>query len=87
MRGEYQLSNHIVRYMFQKYNCKCAQCGWGEINPTTHRIPLEVHHIDGDYTNNAENNLILLCPNCHSLTNTYKAANKQGRKTRHKYNL
>jgi len=25
----------------------------------------EVHHIDGDPSNNAEENLIVLCPNCH----------------------
>lgn len=35
--------------------------------------------------NNKEENLLLLCPNCHSLTSTYKGANKgngrPGRKT------
>ena len=57
------------------------------MNPYTGKIPLEVDHIDGDYTNNNENNLTLLCPNCHSLTPTYKGANSgRGRKTRHKYN-
>ncbi len=27
----------------------------------------------GDYTNNKEENLSLLCPNCHSLTDNYRA--------------
>jgi 5-methylcytosine-specific restriction endonuclease McrA len=31
---------------------------------------------DGDATNNKEENLTLLCPNCHSLTPTYRGANK-----------
>lgn len=58
----------------------------GETNPYSGTIPLEIDHIDGDYTNNSEDNLQLLCPNCHSLTSTYKGANKgQGRKDRKKY--
>lgn len=68
-----------------KYSCKCQLCGWGEPNPYTHTIPLEIHHIDGNYKNNNEDNLQLLCPNCHSLTETYKSHNKNGRKQRAKY--
>lgn len=62
--------------------------GWGEKNPFTGNIPLEIEHLDGDYTNNKEENLAVLCPNCHSLTSTYKGTNKgNGRKERSKYNL
>lgn len=87
MRGEYQISSYIKTYLFNKYNNKCARCGWGEINKYTNKIPLEIEHIDGDYKNNKEENLILLCPNCHSLTSTYKGANlNKGRKSRNKYN-
>ena len=86
LKGEYQISNYIKAYLFNKYNDKCARCGWGETNKYTGKIPLEVEHIDGNYKNNNENNLILLCPNCHSLTSTYKGANlNNGRKTRNKY--
>ena len=86
MRGEYQISSYIRTYLFNKYDYKCAKCGWGEINIYTNNIPLEIDHIDGNYKNNNENNLILLCPNCHSLTSTYKGANlNKGRKTRKKY--
>lgn len=86
MTGKYGLSQHIKRYLFEKYKNKCQICGWGETNKKTGKIPLEVHHIDGDYTNNKEENLQLLCPNCHSLTETYKNANDHGRKGRDKYN-
>lgn len=87
MRGEYQISSYIKTYLFNKYNNKCARCGWGEINKYTRKIPLEIEHIDGNYKNNKEENLILLCPNCHSLTSTYKGANlNKGRKARKKYN-
>lgn len=68
--------------MLEKNNYKCELCGWGEENTYTHTIPLEIHHIDGDYTNNKEENLQVLCPNCHSLTETYKSHNKNGRKRR-----
>ena len=70
------ISDYIRRYIFEKYDYKCAQCGWAEINPYTGTLPLEIEHIDGDATNNKEENLILLCPNCHSLTSTYRGANK-----------
>ena len=86
IRGEYQISMYIKTYLFKKYHNKCARCGWSERNQFTHSIPLEIEHIDGNYKNNKEDNLILLCPNCHSLTATYKGANvNHGRKSRKKY--
>lgn len=57
----------------------------GEVNKFTGKVPLKIHHKDGNYLNNAEENLMLLCPNCHSLTETYKSHNKNGRKDRKKY--
>lgn len=86
--SRYAISKTIRKYLFEKYNNQCAQCGWGEVNLTTGKVPLEVHHKDGDYTHNTEDNLILLCPNCHALTPTYKAGNMgNGRKDRKKYYL
>lgn len=77
------VSNRIRRYLFDKYECKCSRCEWGEINPSTGKTPLEVEHIDGDSGNDSPDNLTLLCPNCHSLTSTYKALNKgNGRHSR-----
>ena len=35
-------------------------------------MPKEIDHIDGDSQNNKFENLKLLCPNCHSLTKTWK---------------
>lgn len=52
---------------------KCENCGlttWFE-KP----INLEVHHIDGDRSNNTLDNLLLLCPNCHSYTENYRGKN------------
>lgn len=75
------IPDRIRTYLFKKYDSKCAVCGWGKRNEFTGRIPLEVEHIDGDYKNNRPDNLTLLCPNCHSLTKTYRGANRgNGRK-------
>lgn len=83
--GEYGISQNIRKYLKEKFGNKCQICGWGETNIFTGNVPLEVHHIDGDYRNNKEENLQLLCPNCHSLTETFKNSNKNGRKGRKKY--
>lgn len=76
MKGAAATSSHIRKYLFEKNNCKCELCGWGEENPYTHNIPLEIHHIDGNCLNNKEENLQLLCPNCHSLTENFGSLNK-----------
>ena len=88
IKGKYKISNHIRRYLKEKYNNSCSRCGWSEINPYTEIVPLEIEHKDGNYLNNNEDNLDLICPNCHSLTSTYKGANRgNGRRERNKYNL
>ncbi len=55
---------------------KCAMCGTGaEWNGRPLR--LEVDHVSGDWWDNRPQNLRLLCPNCHAVTDTYR-----GRKPR-----
>lgn len=82
MKGESQLSDVIRNYMLEQSEYKCETCGWGKINPYTNKIPLEIHHKDGNYKNNKEENLQVLCPNCHSLTENFRGANKMGRPDR-----
>lgn len=74
--GKTDISGHVRRYVFEKYSSMCCECGWCTPHPIDGRIPLEVDHIDGDWSNTSESNLRLLCPNCHSLTSTYKSRNK-----------
>ena len=52
------------------------------MNEYTYLVPLQIHHIDGDCLNNIEDNLELLCPNCHSLTENYGNRNKNSTRTR-----
>jgi len=82
------IAKPLRRYLFDKFDSKCSRCGWNEINPHTNRIPLQVEHIDGNHLNNSEDNLTLLCPNCHSLTSTFGGANiGKGRKHRLKSSI
>lgn len=78
-RGKTSTAHWIRDYMLEKHEFKCAECGWGKVNKYTGKIPLELEHIDGNFENNKEDNLTILCPNCHSLTPSYKGANKKGR--------
>ena len=69
-------SDWVKDYMLKKVGYKCEKCGWGIENPYIHRIPLQIHHIDGNSLNNKEDNLQVLCPNCHTLTENFGSRNK-----------
>lgn len=75
--GKYDVSEYIRRYLFDKYNSSCQLCGWNKVNPKSGKVPLQIHHIDGNCLNNKEENLQLLCPNCHSLTDTFGNLNQK----------
>lgn len=82
-RGEKVAFGQIRKYLLEKYRSACQRCGWSEINKTSGTVPVDVEHIDGNSENNDLLNLTLLCPNCHSLTSTYKGMNKgKGRYSR-----
>ena len=74
--GDNDIATAVKIYLREKYNNSCQICGWHKINQYTGIVPLQIHHIDGDCTNNKEENLQLLCPNCHSLTENFGSRNK-----------
>lgn len=76
------LKGAIRRYLLSVANYSCSICGWDKVNPATNKSTLEIDHIDGDAFNNNIENLRVLCPNCHSLTPTYKALNTSTRVNR-----
>jgi 5-methylcytosine-specific restriction endonuclease McrA len=82
-RGEGRASKYIRRWLFQRANNRCEQCGWSRVHPLTGLIPLTVNHIDGDSENHRPENLELLCGGCHTLTPNYGKLNQgRGRKQR-----
>ena len=77
------ISVHLRQYLLEKFNNKCSVCGWTKKHPITGVVPLEIEHVDGNSENNREDNLRLLCPNCHALTPFYKNLNRgNGRRWR-----
>lgn len=71
---EYQ--SNKLRQRLIKDGIKLNQCESCKLKDwLAQPIKLELHHIDGDRTNNNLENLQLLCPNCHSYTDTYKGKN------------
>lgn len=53
---------------------ECNECGISEWKGK--KLSLHLDHIDGNNGNHELSNLRFLCPNCHSLTNTYTGRNK-----------
>ena len=77
------VSIYVKRYLRDKYGNKCSLCGWCKVNIKTNQVPLVADHIDGNWRNNAESNLRLICPNCDSISATYAGLNRgNGRKNR-----
>jgi len=75
----YKLKNRILDEGLKEH--RCESCGLKTWLNTT--IPLDLHHINGDNSDNRLENLQLLCPNCHALTDSYRGKNnKSGNKRR-----
>lgn len=68
-------AGRVKLYLIEKYGhvCQDVDCAW---DMAKRPIKVELEHINGDSTDNRLENCKLLCPNCHSLTPTYKAKNK-----------
>ena len=73
-RLQFRANEWTRKLIVDHYGQSCSSCGITEWNGKP--ILLEVNHIDGKAYNNIMNNLELLCPNCHSQTDTYKAKNR-----------
>ena len=66
------LRGYIERHNLLEYRCQNCGCDGSWMNG---EIALELHHIDGDTTNNELSNLQYLCPNCHALRKNYRGKN------------
>lgn len=70
------ISKYIRRYLLEKYNNSCSKCGWNDKHPKDDLPLVEINHIDGNAENCSEDNLEVLCPNCHSKTLNFRNRNK-----------
>lgn len=70
----YKLKKLLFKYKLKEN--KCEECGISEWNKKP--IECQLHHKDGNKFNNKLENLKILCPNCHSQTETF--GYKQGKK-------
>ena len=68
---------HGLKKRLLKENVKalrCEDCGLTEWK--SQPIPLELHHRNGVNNDHRLENLQLLCPNCHALTENYRGRNQ-----------
>jgi len=54
------VSSLSSKKLYQEADNRCPFCGFADV------AVLEIHHIDGDPSNNKIENLIVVCGNCHS---------------------
>lgn len=67
---DYSRVARLKKHLIKKKEHKCECCFLSEWLSCP--ITLEVHHIDGDRTNNVFENLQLLCCNCHATTDNWR---------------
>jgi 5-methylcytosine-specific restriction endonuclease McrA len=74
-RSRFNLKLRLVKAGLKPKLCEvCGIAAWNG-----QRISLALHHINGDRYDNRIENLQLLCPNCHSQTDTFAGRNGRGR--------
>ena len=71
--AQYHTTGSCKKHLITERTHRCELCEQSDWRGF--KIPLEVHHVDGIKTNNEYNNLQLLCPNCHALTDTWRGRN------------
>jgi hypothetical protein len=68
----YKLKKRLLKDGIKSNVCEvCGIDSWAGMS-----INMELDHIDGVRTNHKLDNLRMICPNCHSQTDTYRARNK-----------
>lgn len=71
--GLERLRELLIHLEYKIYKCeKCNNSIW-----MNKPIPIEIHHKNGDNKDNSLSNLEFLCPNCHSLTDNFRAKGKR----------
>lgn len=82
-QGKVDQTSTLRTYLTNERGYQCEECGISDWNGKS--LSLHVDHIDGNSDNNLPSNIRLLCPNCHSQTDTFCGRNKKNTK-RNTYN-
>lgn len=76
LNNEYSIGSHALKKRLIREGLLARKCDSCKLTEWLNKpIPLDLHHIDGNHRNNLLNNIQLLCPNCHSQTETHKGKN------------
>ena len=70
-----RLKERLIREGLKENKCeRCGLTSW-----LGNEISLQIHHVNGIHNDNRLDNIEILCPNCHSQTDTYcgKNANRE----------
>lgn len=67
------LRNRLIACGVKEYKCENPECGIKDWHGK--QITLQLHHINGDHYDNRLENLVILCPNCHSQTSNFGSNN------------
>lgn len=68
----FKLKKYLFGLGIKKKMCECCKKQtWNNLP-----IPLELHHCDGEKTNNNIWNIQILCMNCHAQTHNFRGKNK-----------
>jgi len=74
LSGECRNVSSLKKYLFETRGENCEKCGQGTIW-NGEKLTLQLDHIDGNSDNCKLENLRILCPNCHTQTDTFSARN------------
>ena len=69
----YKLKNKLIKEGYKEQRCECCNRTEWMGKP----INVELHHINGNNRDNRLENLLILCPNCHSYTENYSGKNQK----------
>jgi len=79
--GQVTKNTSIKKVLIKLYGENCSECGQGnEWNGKY--LSIQVDHIDGNSDNSMPENLRLLCPNCHTQTDTFCGGVKNKKETK-----
>lgn len=81
-----KLRNRLIQEGLKEHRCEscnkthwvCKITNWEKVP-----IPLQLHHLNGDHNDNRLENLQLICPTCHALTDNYAGKNITKEKETH----